>query len=111
MTPLDVLVFGGRQRLDVSGVGRDFRECRANGHQPIRIRIRKRIEDEAVEQSKDQAVAANRQRQRQHRDGGKAGTPDELPARVAKVLHERFHKASPWWLHRPHRTHRAPPLA
>ena len=35
------------------------------------------------------------ERERQHRNRGKAGTTHELPQRVADVLNERFHELSP----------------
>ena len=55
------------------------------------------MKNESVEEAENQAVAADRQRERDHRDGGEARTAHKLPERVSNVLRERFHELSPLW--------------
>src|SRR4029453_17417921 len=91
----DVLVFGRRQYLDEPGLARQLRKRRPDDQQPIRVREREGMEDEAVDDAEDRGVAADAEREREDRDGGKAGTPCHLPARVAQVLSEGVHRAAP----------------
>ena len=53
------------------------------------------MKDETIEQTEDQAVAADRERERQHGDRRETRTADKLPAGVPNVLNERFHESSP----------------
>jgi len=53
------------------------------------------MQDEAVDDAEDGGVAADAERERENRDGGKAWTPRQLPARVAQVLSKCIHRAAP----------------
>ena len=87
----DVEVFGRRQRLDVVRFGRELRKGDADRHQPIRLRIRKRLEHETVEHAVDETVAADGEPEREDCDRREPRTTNELPERVAQVLEERIH--------------------
>ena len=87
----DVQVLGGRQRFDVDRFGRQLGERDAHRHQPVRLRIGKRVEDEPVEHAVDQAVPADREPEREDRDRREPRTANELAERVPEVLNERIH--------------------
>ena len=53
------------------------------------------MEDETVEEREDDGVAADAERQRQHRHRRESRPADELAKRVAQILGESFHGASP----------------
>src|SRR5262245_47008336 len=94
----DVEVLGWRQRLDVGGVAGDLRKRDADGDEPVRLGIRERMKNEAVEHPVDQAVAADGQRERQHGDSCESRPANELTHRVAKILDERVHLGPLSWL-------------
>jgi hypothetical protein len=56
------------------------------GHQPVRIRIRKRLEQQGVDYRKDRRVGADAERQGQHDRGGESDVFLQRPRRVAQVL-------------------------
>ena len=93
-TRLDVCVLGRRQRLDVARVRGQLRKRHADRYQAIRIRIRKRMEDEAVDHPVDQAVAADAESEREDRDQREQRLPDELPRGIPHVLEQGVHFSS-----------------
>ena len=87
----DVDVLGRRQRLDVGRLGRELGERHADRHEALRIRIGERVEDEPVEHAVDQAVATDREPEREHGNGREPRPAGELAERVPQVLNERVH--------------------
>jgi hypothetical protein len=53
------------------------------------------VQDEAVDDAEDRGVAADAESQRQNRDRGKPRPPQQLAARVTKILTERIHVRVP----------------
>ena len=93
--PADVRVFRRRHRLDVGRVRRELGKREPDGDETIRLGIRKRVQDETVHEPVDEAVAADADRQRQHRDGRESRAARELAQRVTDVLQQRVHFGLP----------------
>ena len=87
----DVDVFRRRQRLDEGRLRGQLWKRHPDSDETIGVGILKRAEDEPVEHAVDQAVPADRERQREHRDRGEAWPPHELPERETQILEERGH--------------------
>jgi hypothetical protein len=67
-------------------------------HHPLRLRVRERAEEDAVDDAEDRRVRPDAQRQRQHRHGREAGAPTEGAPGVADVLKESVHGDLGRWI-------------
>ena len=61
------------------------------GHESIRIGVRQRLQQHAIDDAEDRAVCADAERQRDNCDHGKSGTLDKTAKRVTDVLPEGVH--------------------
>ncbi len=95
-------VFQRPQRGDIEGLERrdgldetlavaDPRKRRADADKAVRVRVGERLEDEAVDETADQAGAADAERQRQDGRPGHAGPMDEEAKRLTKILQHDVH--------------------
>src|SRR5206468_2889576 len=64
-----------------------FRAALPEGHQPVRFRIRQRLEQHAIDDAEDRRVRPDAEREREHGHGGEAGDFQQLTNGVAKVVH------------------------
>src|SRR5262249_27820616 len=61
------------------------------------ILIRKRLNQHRIENAENRCIRANPQRERQDRNGGKAGSPDKRPAGKTNVLPECVNSGHDRW--------------
>ena len=59
-----------------------------DAHQPLRLVVRQRVQQNAMEDAEDGGVHANSQCQREQRNEGERGTPAEPAPGVARILEE-----------------------
>ena len=93
--PPDVRVLRRRHRFDVGRVRRELGKRQPDRDETIGVGVREGVQDEPVDQPVDEAVAADADRQREHRDGRESRTARELAQRVTDVLQQRVHFGPP----------------
>jgi hypothetical protein len=64
-------------------------------HEPFRVGVRERAQQDRVDDAEDGRVRPDPHRQSQHYHYRESGLLQKHPRAVTKVLHERFHKISP----------------
>ena len=70
--------------------GRHPRRGVPDADQGLRVRIRERPDQDAVDHAEDGGVRADAQRQRQDDGSRERGSPSQAAKRMARIAHERF---------------------